>query len=118
VKLPEGDDWLEDECSDRVDVDADLVVPREISLECEKDPSLAEEKTTAGITATVGVVVAILHCGRIPGRDLAISAMAGRQGSAGWLDSLFLRVGLPVGLLALELACDRVPGGWWNAIKV
>jgi hypothetical protein len=77
VKFPDGEDWLEDECSDRVEVDADLAVAREITLECEKDPWLAEEKTMAGITATVGVVIVILHRGRIPGRDLAISAMAG-----------------------------------------
>jgi hypothetical protein len=93
VKFPEGEDWLEDECSDRVDVDADLAGAREITLEYEKDPWLAEENTMAGITATVGVVLAILHWGRIPGRDLAISAMAGRHGSAGLI------------LCSCELAC-------------
>jgi hypothetical protein len=78
VKFAEGDDWLEEECRDRDDVDADLVVVGEIWRACENECWEVEAKNTrAGVVAMVGFALVMLHGGRMPWSDLGNGAIAG-----------------------------------------
>ena len=78
VKCAEGDDWLEEECKDRDDVDADLVVAREIRRACENESWVVDAKNTrAGVVAMVGFAFVMLHGGRMPDSDLGNGAIAG-----------------------------------------
>ena len=102
VKCAEGDDWLEEECRDREDVDADLVVAWEMRRACVVEAKNAR----AGVVAMVGFALAMLHGGRMPGSGRGNGAIAG--------DTAALPGLLLVGLVELGTAGGGGPGGRWE----
>lgn len=85
VRCPDGEDWLEDEWRDRLEVEADARpgVLLESWSGCENEVWVVEgeEKITAA-AAVIGLVFASMHRGNVPGRGLRKGAMAGACAAA------------------------------------